>query len=86
MPNLTRNPASSKDNEEKEVFTRTLPQVDKETCDSCGKGVVATYRVNKGESDMFFCAHHIRKFAGNLREQGFTITPPDISFTAGVER
>jgi hypothetical protein len=67
-----------------EVFTRTPGQIAGETCAKCGPAVAARYSATKDESDLYFCAHHIREYNDKLKIQGFTIFPEDISFTAGV--
>lgn len=68
-----------------EVFTRTPTQIRGETCEACGSGAVpARYAATKEDKDLYFCAHHIRKFNTNLVNQGFVVFPEDISYTAGV--
>lgn len=70
--------------DEKEVFARTPMQIGNESCDSCGtQSSPARYVADNGSgSKLFFCAHHTRKFAGGLQNQGFLISPPDFSFAA----
>jgi len=65
-----------------EVFARTVPEIVGERCDSCGGTVTARYQASKGNLNLFFCGHHIRKQADSLRDKGFNITPEDTSFTA----
>lgn len=73
--------------EEKEVFVKTLPTIAGETCDACGHNAVgASYQASRGEKDLFFCAHHIRRFASKLQSDGFTIAPEDTSFTAALDK
>lgn len=67
-----------------EVFTRTVPEIQGERCDACGGTVAARYVASKETQSLFFCAHHIRGNEANLRLQGFSITPEDTSFDAGV--
>jgi hypothetical protein len=67
-----------------EVFTRTPEQIRGETCAKCGPAVPARYSAIKGESDLYFCAHHIREYHDGLKAQGFNVFPEDISYTAGV--
>lgn len=74
-------------NEEKEVFVRTPPEIAGEVCDACGgQAVAARYQAKQGEQSLFFCAHHIRRFADKLKTTGFEITPEDTSYTAGVDK
>jgi hypothetical protein len=54
-----------------------------QTCDKCGSTVRAFYAAGKGDVVLYFCGHHIRRFADNLKEQGFSISPEDISYEAG---
>lgn len=73
--------------EEKEVFVRTTPEIAGEVCDACGgQSVAARYEATLGEQKLFFCAHHIRRFADKLQSTGFAINPEDISYTAGVSK
>lgn len=54
----------------------------KEFCDKCGGTVHAAYAASKEGIELFFCGHHIRAYADNLKTQGFTIAPENISFSA----
>lgn len=84
---LTTSAKQGNASEEKEVFTRTVPTIDGETCDACGSQAVgASYHAGREDKNLFFCAHHIRQFADKLKVDGFEITPSDISFTAGVAK
>jgi hypothetical protein len=69
------------ENDMPEVFARTPEAVPHETCDECGQSVAARYEANKNGMSLFFCAHHIRKFADKLKVQGFAITPENIDFS-----
>lgn len=72
---------------EREVFAPTLPALAGQVCDACGdNAVAASYQATKGDSNLFFCAHHIRKSAEKLTLQGFTFWPEDISFEAGAKK
>ncbi len=69
--------------------TDAVPEIPHETCDACnasGAAVAARYSAVKNESDLFFCAHHIRDYAEKLIAQGFTISPEDVSFAAGANQ
>lgn len=85
MPLLTAKPNKEDD---VEVFARTPAPIVGETCSSCGSAVPARYRATSSTSgsELFFCAHHIRKFNDKLIEQKFTIYPEDISYEAGLDR
>ena len=74
--------------EERAVFAPTLPSLAGQLCDACGDGsaVPASYQANKGDKNLFFCAHPIRKSAEKLSTQGFTFWPEDISFDAGTKK
>ena len=43
------------------------------TCDMCG--VSAPFIAHKGNSELFFCGHHVRRNASSLLEKGFQIVP-----------
>lgn len=75
--------ANTLENEMPEVFERTVNFIDNQTCDKCGSTVRASYEAGKGETVLYFCGHHIRRFADTLKEQGFDIKPEDISYEAG---
>lgn len=76
----------ARNEEEKEVFVRTPPEIAGEVCDACGgQSVVARYQATQDDTSLFFCAHHIRRFAEKLKATGFSISPEDISYTAGVQ-
>lgn len=66
-----------------EVVESQLVAPTDQTCDKCGSTVRAAYVAGKGETMLYFCGHHIRRFADNLKEQGFMIAPEDISYEAG---
>lgn len=86
MPLLAAKPNKEDD---VEVFVRTPAPIVGETCSACGANAVpARYRATSSTSgsELFFCAHHIRKFNDKLTEQKFTIYPEDISYEAGVEK
>lgn len=58
-----------------------------ESCDACGaasvKGTYTATLINgEGVKSLNFCGHHIRSFATKLRNDGFHITPEDISYNA----
>ncbi len=72
--------AKPKAEEIPEVFARTPEVILGETCDRCGVAVPARYQAKKENSSLAFCAHHIRKFADNLRAKGFVITPDQIGY------
>lgn len=67
-----------------ELLIRTPTQIRGETCESCGKSVPARYSASSKGAELFFCAHHIRKYSAGLTKQGFYIFPEDTSFTAEV--
>lgn len=71
------------ENEEAKVEASTISVPTDQTCDKCGSTVRAFYAAGKGDIVLYFCGHHIRRFADNLKEQGFSISPEDISYEAG---
>lgn len=54
----------------------------KQICDGCGGTVPAFYEATKGDYALNFCGHHIRKYADQLKADGFIIAPEDISYDA----
>ena len=62
-------------------LTKTEPGV-KQICDGCGGTVPASYQAVKNDYVLNFCGHHIRKYADKLINDGFAITPEDISYNA----
>ena len=54
----------------------------KQICDGCGGTVPAFYEASKDSYVLHFCGHHIRKYAEQLKNDGFEITPEDISYDA----
>ena len=86
MPATTKT-AQRPEDSEKVVFTPTLPTLKGQVCDACGNNAVsASYEASKGTKSLFFCAHHIRDYAEKLNLQGFTFSPEDISFEAGIKK
>jgi len=75
------------ENDFPEVFVRTPEAIAGKTCDSCGEAVSAKYDVSKGEQHLYFCGHHVRRFADKLIEQGFAIYPEryDLDYTGAPE-
>lgn len=71
-----------------EVFVRTPSPIAGETCEACGGGAVpARYRAtSQSGAELFFCAHHIRKYVDGLKAKNFAIYPEDTSFEAGAEK
>lgn len=65
-----------------EVFARTPKVIAGETCEKCGASTPARYVAEKGDLNLFFCAHHIRQYHTPLKAQGFNVTPEDISYNA----
>lgn len=61
-----------------------VPVIIKQICDGCGGTVPASYEAVKDEYTLYFCGHHVRKLAENLKSDGFVITPEDFSFEATV--
>jgi hypothetical protein len=81
-PAPTRKPAPAVT--EKDVFVPSLPELD-EVCDACSGGKVRARYTAKSETkgELFYCAHHIRKYEDKLKTDGFSIAPEDTSYTAG---
>lgn len=84
----TPRPANQNENDI-EVFTRTIPLL-LEYCVACGdkSKVRASYsaiitRKDETTSDLYFCAHHIRKHEDKLKGQGFVINPENTAYDAG---
>lgn len=66
-----------------EKKTEVLSSEDiKEFCDGCGGTVHASYMAEKESDKLFFCGHHIRRYAENLKNQGFKISPENINYDA----
>lgn len=77
--------ALATENEPNEVITEeVISYIESKYCDGCGASVGASYEAKKEGQTLFFCGHHIRKHADNLKSDGFEIIPEDISYDAQI--
>lgn len=67
-----------------EVLDKEISYIETKYCDGCGASVNASYEAKKEGRTLFFCGHHIRKHAENLKADGFEIIPEDISYEAKI--